>query len=83
MRACIAQRDKAQSPLILPTHKACNASFMVADELEALTADKAAAEGKGGQLTADLAMAKEDAMRERQAGEAARTVLTKATLNRQ
>lgn len=30
--ACIAQRDKVQSPLILPTHQACNASFKVADE---------------------------------------------------
>lgn len=31
-RACIAVRDKAQSPLILPTHPACNAAFKVDDE---------------------------------------------------
>lgn len=30
--ACIANRDKAQSPFILPTHPVCNASFKVADE---------------------------------------------------
>ena len=30
--ACIAQCDKAQSPFILPTHPACNASFKVDDE---------------------------------------------------
>lgn len=30
--ACIAQADKAHSPLILPTHPACNASFKVDDE---------------------------------------------------
>jgi hypothetical protein len=30
--ACIAVRDKAQSPLILPTHPACNAAFKVDDE---------------------------------------------------
>ncbi|MEJ2630859.1 MAG: DNA-binding protein [Acidihalobacter sp.] len=49
-------------------------------ELEALATTKAAAEGKAGQLAADLAAAKEDATRERQAAEAARTELAKAAL---
>jgi hypothetical protein len=31
-KACIANRDKAHSPLILPTHKVCNASFKIDDE---------------------------------------------------
>lgn len=30
--ACIAQKDKAHSPLILPTHLSCNSSFKVDDE---------------------------------------------------
>lgn len=30
--SCIAQHDRAHSPLILPTHPACNASFKVDDE---------------------------------------------------
>lgn len=51
-----------------------------AADMEVLAADKAAAEGKAGQLAADLAGAKEEAARERQAAEQARTELAKAML---
>lgn len=50
----------------------------LAKKLEALSAEKAAAEGKAGQLAEDLASAKVDAGREREAGELARTELAKA-----
>ncbi|MBX9431299.1 DNA-binding protein [Ralstonia pseudosolanacearum] len=51
-----------------------------ARELDDQAAEKAAAEGKAEQLAADLAASKEEAGRERQAAEAARTELTKAGL---
>lgn len=51
-----------------------------AADMELLAADKAAAEGKAGQLAVDLLSAKEDAARERQAAEHARTELAKAML---
>jgi chromosome segregation ATPase len=50
----------------------------LAKKLEALSAEKAAAEGKAGQLAEDLASAKVDAGREREAAEQARTELAKA-----
>lgn len=49
-------------------------------ELEALSVATAAAEGKAGQLAADLDAAREEAARERQAAEQARTELAKALL---
>ncbi|WP_175992734.1 DNA-binding protein [Burkholderia vietnamiensis] len=49
-------------------------------DLEALSIDKAAAEGKATQLAVDLDAAREDAARERQAAEQARTELAKALL---
>ncbi|OXJ06750.1 DNA-binding protein [Burkholderia sp. HI2500] len=49
-------------------------------ELEALSIDKAAAEGKATQLADDLDSAREEAARERQAAEQARTELAKALL---
>ncbi|WP_232484078.1 hypothetical protein [Burkholderia gladioli] len=56
---------------------------MIADrdaELEALSIDKAAAEGKATQLADDLDAAREEAAHERQAAEQARTELAKALL---
>lgn len=50
------------------------------DEIEALSIDKAEAEGKAGQLALDLAAARDEATRERQAAEQARTELAKAQL---
>ncbi|AJW93575.1 hypothetical protein BM43_7620 (plasmid) [Burkholderia gladioli] len=49
-------------------------------ELEALSIDKAAAEGKATQLADDLDAAREEAAHERQAAEQARTELAKALL---
>lgn len=49
-------------------------------QLDQLAAEKATAEGRAEQLAADLAGTKDDAARERQAAEAARTELAKATL---
>ncbi|MDN7664069.1 DNA-binding protein [Burkholderia cenocepacia] len=50
------------------------------EELEALAIEKAEAEGKAGQLSADLDAARDEAARERHAAELARTELAKAQL---
>ena len=50
------------------------------EQLAALAAEKAATEGKAGQLAADLDRARDDAARERQGAELARTELAKAQL---
>jgi len=50
------------------------------EQLEALSIEKAAAEGKAGQLSADLDTTRDEAGRERQAAELARTELAKAQL---
>lgn len=50
------------------------------DQLAALAAEKAATEGKAGQLAADLDAARDDSARERQGAELARTELAKAQL---
>ena len=50
------------------------------EQLETLSIEKAAAEGKAGQLSADLDTARDEAGRERQAAELARTELAKAQL---
>lgn len=51
-----------------------------AAEIETLASEKSAAEGKAEQLVVDLASAKEEATRERQGAEHARTELAKAQL---
>jgi len=80
LEAELADQQQAAADLAAENERQATTIENLADELAALAADKAAAEGKGEQLTVDLAMAKEDAMRERQACEAARTELTKANL---
>lgn len=50
------------------------------EQLDQVAADKASAEGKATQLTADLDSARDEAGRERQAAELARTELAKALL---
>lgn len=80
LEAELADQQQVAGDLAAENERQVTTIGSQADELEALAADKATAEGKSGQLAVDLAMAKEDAMRERQAGETARTELTKATL---
>lgn len=50
------------------------------DQLDQVSAEKASAEGKAAQLTADLGTARDEGARERQAAELARTELAKAQL---
>lgn len=50
------------------------------DQLATLAAEKAATEGKAGQLAADLDAARAESLRERQGAEVARTELAKAQL---
>jgi chromosome segregation ATPase len=74
--------EQQQEAADLATENERQAELIAArdDELEALAIDKAEAEGKAGQLSADLDAAREEAARERQAAEQARTELAKALL---
>jgi len=74
--------DQQQAATDLATENERQADLIAAreDEIEALSIDKAEAEGKAGQLELDLAAARDEAARERQAAEQARTELAKALL---
>ncbi|MFP3709740.1 DNA-binding protein [Paraburkholderia sp. SIMBA_009] len=74
--------EQQQEAADLATENERQAELIAArdDELEALAIDKAEAEGKAGQLSADLDAARDEAARERQAAEHARTELAKALL---
>jgi len=74
--------DQQQEAADLATENERQAELIAArdEQIETLSLEKAEAEGKAGQLAADLDAAREDAARERQAAEQARTELAKAQL---
>lgn len=80
LEAELADQQQAAGDLAAENERQATTIENQAGELDALATEKAAAEGKAEQLAVDLATAKEDAVRERQEAEAARTELTKATL---
>ncbi|CAJ0718582.1 Chromosome partition protein Smc [Ralstonia thomasii] len=80
LEADLAEQQQAAADLAAENERQAGTIEDQAAELEALAAEKAAAEGKAEQLAADLAAGKEEAARERQAAEQARTELAKAML---
>ncbi|SDR62522.1 DNA-binding protein [Paraburkholderia tuberum] len=74
--------EQQQEAADLATENERQAELIAArdEELEALAIEKAEAEGKAGQLSADLDTARDEATRERHAAELARTELAKAQL---
>lgn len=80
LEAELAEQQQTAADLAAENERQADTIESQADALEVLAQEKAAAEGKAGQLADDLEGAKEDAGRERQAAEAARTELAKATL---
>lgn len=74
--------DQQQAATDLATENERQAELIAGreEEIEALSIDKAEAEGKAGQLSADLDATREEAARERHAAEQARTELAKAQL---
>ncbi len=80
LEADLAEQQQTAADLAAENERQADIIAELSESLDALAAEKAAAEGKAGQLAADLDGAKEDAARERQAAEAARTELAKAVL---
>lgn len=80
LEAELAEQQQTSSDLAAENERQAATIDRQAAEMEFLAADKAAAEGKAGQLAADLTSAKEESARERQAAELARTELAKALL---
>ena len=80
LEAELAEQQQTSSDLAAENERQVITIERQAADMEVLAADKAAAEGKAGQLAADLAGAKDEATRERQAAEHARTELAKAML---
>ncbi len=76
----LAEQQQTSADLAAENERQVTTIERQAADMELLAADKAAAEGKAGQLAVDLLSAKEDAARERQAAEHARTELAKAML---
>ncbi|OZB54659.1 DNA-binding protein [Thiomonas sp. 13-64-67] len=80
LEAELAEQQQTAADLAAENERQADTITEQGEALDALAAEKAAAEGKAGQLAADLIGAKEEAVHERQAAEAARTELAKATL---
>uniref|UniRef100_D5X715 Mucin-associated surface protein n=1 Tax=Thiomonas intermedia (strain K12) TaxID=75379 RepID=D5X715_THIK1 len=80
LEAELAEQQQTAADLAAENERQADTITEQGEALDALAAEKAAAEGKAGQLAADLIGAKEEAGHERQAAEAARTELAKATL---
>lgn len=76
----LADQQQAATDLASENERQADLIATRDDEIEALSIDKAEAEGKAGQLALDLAAARDEAARERQAAEQARTELAKALL---
>lgn len=76
----IAELKQANNDLASENERQAEAIEDQAKVLAALMAEKAAVEGKAAQLTDDLANAREESARERQAAEMTRTELAKAIL---
>lgn len=80
LEAELAEQQQAAADLATENERQTGTIEGQAGALEALAAEKATAEGKAEQLATDLSGAKEEAIRERQAAEQARTELAKAML---
>lgn len=80
LEAELAEQQQAAADLATENERQTGTIEGQAGALEALAAEKATAEGKAEQLATDLSGAKEEATRERQAAEQARTELAKAML---
>ena len=80
LEADLAEQQQAAADLAAENERQTAAIDDLTAQLDQLAAEKATAEGRAEQLAADLAGSKEDAARERQAAEAARTELAKAVL---
>ncbi len=80
LEAELAEAQQAAADLAAENERQVTAIEDLTAQLDHLAAERATAEGRAEQLTADLAGSKEDAARERQAAEAARTELAKAAL---
>ena len=80
LEAELADAQQAEADLAAENERQAAAIEDLGAQLDQLAAEKATAEGRAEQLAADLAGSKEDAARERQAAEAARTELAKAVL---
>ena len=76
----LAEQQQTSADLAAENERQVTMIDRQAADMDVLAADKAAAEGKAGQLAADLAGAKDEAARERHAAEHARTELAKAML---
>lgn len=76
----LAEQQQAATDLAGENERQQETIQIQAEALESMTAEKAVAEGRASQLEHDLEMAREEAVRERQAAEAARTEHAKAQL---
>lgn len=80
LEADLAEQQQETADLATENERQADAIQSLTDQLEALSIERAEAEGKAAQLTVDLDAARDDAARERQAAESARTELAKAQL---
>lgn len=80
METNLAELQNLYSELAADNDRQAEAIELQKEELAAMAAEKATAEGKSGQLLAEVSELKEEAARERSAAESARTELAKAIL---
>jgi chromosome segregation ATPase len=76
----LADQQQETADLATENERQADAIQSLHEQLEAMSIAHASAEGKATQLAVDLSMAREEALRERQAAEAARTELAKCLL---
>ena len=80
LEAELADQQQTAADLAAENERQTETIRDLSAQIEAVTADKAGIEGKATQLAADLATAREEIARERQAAESARVELAKAQL---
>lgn len=80
LEAELAEAQKTQGDLIAENERQASTIEAQGDALDQAAAEKAVMAGKIGQMESDLAQARDEMLRERQAAEAARTDLAKAQL---
>lgn len=80
LEANLVEQQQEAADLATESERQAETIQAQVEQLSALAAEKAAAEGKAAQLVADLDAARDEAARERQAAEGARTELAKAQL---
>ena len=76
----VAEHQAAAADLATENERQTETIRDLSAQVEAVTAEKAGIEGKAAQMAADLATARDEIARERQAAEAARVELAKAQL---